>query len=56
MLLGLGNEANLRMNELGELLGFDHLSAVITRTGQFKRWETTITLPLGIEVRHGEKL
>ena len=32
---GLGNEANLRMNELGELLGFDR-SAVITRTGQFK--------------------
>ena len=33
---GLGNEANLRMNELGELLGFDHLSAVITRTGRLK--------------------
>jgi radical SAM-linked protein len=44
---GLGNEANLRMNELGELLGFDHLSAVITRTGQFKKVGDHYYSPLG---------
>lgn len=46
-LCGLGNEANLRMEELGELLGFDHLEATITRTGQFKKVGNRYIPPLG---------
>lgn len=46
-LCGLGNEANLRMEELGDLLGFDHLEATITRTGQFKKVGNHYFPPLG---------
>jgi radical SAM-linked protein len=46
-LCGLGNEANLRMDELGALLGFSHLEALITRTGQFKKVGKSYFPPLG---------
>ncbi len=46
-LCGLGNEANLRMEELGELLGFAHLEAEITRTGQFIKDGNHYFPPLG---------
>ncbi len=46
-LCGLGNESNLRMEELGELLGFSHLEATITRMGQFKRVGDQYFPPLG---------
>lgn len=46
-LCGLGNEANLRMEELGELLGFAHLEAEITRTGQFIKTGDRYFPPLG---------
>lgn len=36
-LCSLGNAANLRMDELGALLGFNHLDATITRTAQLIR-------------------
>jgi hypothetical protein len=44
---GLGNEANLRMNELGALLCFAHLDALITRIGQFERVGNSYFPPLG---------
>ncbi|MCK9526194.1 MAG: TIGR03936 family radical SAM-associated protein [Limnochordia bacterium] len=46
-LCGLGNEANLRMDELGALLCFAHLDALITRIGQFKRVGNSYFPPLG---------
>lgn len=46
-LCGLGNEANLRMDELGVLLGFSHLEALITRIGQFRRVGNSYFPPLG---------
>lgn len=45
-LCGLGNEGNLRMEELGELLGFAHLEAKITRTGQFMKIGNSYVPPL----------
>ncbi|MDI9485500.1 MAG: TIGR03936 family radical SAM-associated protein [Bacillota bacterium] len=44
---GLGTESNLRMEELGELLGFSHLEATVTRTGQFKKVGNSYFPPLG---------
>ncbi len=48
-LCALGNEANLRMEELGRLLEFDHLDALITRTGQLIRHGSEYYPPWGIE-------
>ncbi|HHT69598.1 MAG TPA: TIGR03936 family radical SAM-associated protein [Limnochordia bacterium] len=45
-LAGLGNEANLRMEELGQLLCFAHLEATITRMGQFKKVGNLYVPPL----------
>lgn len=46
-LCGLGNEGNLRMEELGELLDFTHVESIITRTGQFKKVGDRYFPPLG---------
>lgn len=46
-LCGLGHEANLRMEELGALLGFAHLEATITRTGQFRKVGDLYRPPVG---------
>ncbi|NLL42279.1 MAG: DUF2344 domain-containing protein [Firmicutes bacterium] len=46
-LCGLGTETNIRMEELGVLLGFSHLEATITRTGQFNRVGNSCFPPLG---------
>lgn len=48
-LCALGNAANLRMEELGALLGFEHLKAVITRTGQLIKDGAQYYPPWGIE-------
>lgn len=44
---GLGNEANLRIEELGLLLDFAPLGAVITRTGQYMKLGDLYRPPLG---------
>lgn len=46
-LTGLGNEGNLRLEELGMLLDFNYLQATITRIGQFKKIENQYCSPLG---------
>lgn len=46
-LAGVGNEGNLRVEELGLLLGFSPAEAVITRIGQFKKAGSQYWTPLG---------
>lgn len=46
-LCSLGNEANLRLGELGALLGFDYLEATITRIGQYIKDGDQYHPPLG---------
>jgi radical SAM-linked protein len=43
----VGNEGNLRIEELGQLLDFSHLGASITRTGQFNKVGNHYRPPLG---------
>lgn len=42
----VGSAGNLRIDELGALLGFAHLDAVITRTGQYQRAQGGLRTPL----------
>ena len=46
-LAGLGPEGNLRVEEMGLLLGFSPAEAVITRIGQFKKEGSRYQPPLG---------
>lgn len=48
-LCSLGNQANLRMEELGALLGFSHLESRITRTAQLIKEGPNYFPPLRIE-------
>lgn len=48
-LSALGQEANLRLTELAELLGFDLLEATITRMGQYTKAGEHFSSPLGKE-------
>lgn len=41
----LGKEGNLRIDELGMLLEFDHLAATITRTGQYNKVDNHYRAP-----------
>ncbi len=46
-LAAVGSEGNLRLEELGLLLGFNPAEAVITRLGQFKKVGSVYQAPLG---------
>lgn len=46
-LAAVGNQGNLRVEELGLLLGFDSAQALITRNGQFKKVGSAYYPPLG---------
>lgn len=52
VLSALGDRGNLRIDELGQLLGFSYRDVLITRTGQYIRDGENLSEPMGIEVRN----